>query len=54
LLGYEPREVVVVGIEPESVRTGIGLNRSVVMALPAALAAARGAIAWARGCCLCA
>jgi hydrogenase maturation protease len=54
LLGYEPREVVVVGIEPESIRTGIGLNRSVVLALPAALAAARGAIAWARNRCVCA
>jgi len=53
LLGYEPREVVVVGIEPECIRTGIGLNRSVVMALPAALAAARGAIEWARSRCLC-
>ena len=40
LLGYEPREVVVVGIEPESIRTGVSLSRSVLAALPLAVASA--------------
>lgn len=39
LVGINP-EVVVVGIEPESVRTGIGLSASVRDAIPRALAAA--------------
>ena len=54
LLGYEPREVVVVGIEPESIRTGITLSRTVQAALPAALACASAAIQSARRQCLCA
>ncbi len=48
LLGWEPREVVVVGIEPETIRTGISLSRSVVKALPAALACASGVLQAAR------
>ena len=54
LLGYEPREVVVIGIEPESIRTGINLSRSVQAALPAALACASAVIQSARRQCLCA
>ncbi|MBZ5589574.1 MAG: hydrogenase maturation protease [Acidobacteriia bacterium] len=37
LLGELPPEVVVIGIEPESVATEIGLSRSVEEAVPAAL-----------------
>jgi len=40
LVGYQPPEVVVVGIEPENLRTGIGLSRGVLDALPLAIASA--------------
>lgn len=41
LLGAAPEQVAVVGIEPEQVRTGIGLSERVEAALPEALARAR-------------
>jgi hydrogenase maturation protease len=45
LLGELPREVVVVGIEPERVQTGIGLSPAVEFALTRAAAEARRRIA---------
>ncbi len=54
LLGTLPQEVVVVGIEPESLRTGISLSPSVEAALPAALECACGIIESARSRCVCA
>lgn len=54
LLGLEPRELVVIGIEPENIRTGIGLSRSVEKALPGALACASAAIQRTRSLRLCA
>ena len=44
LLGYEPPEVFVVGIEPESIRTGIGLSDTVEAVMPDALAYATALI----------
>ena len=44
LIGDLPPEVVVVGVEPESVRTGMGLSESVEKAMPKALAAARAVL----------
>ncbi|MCC6363751.1 MAG: hydrogenase maturation protease [Bryobacterales bacterium] len=41
LLGEEPGEVVIVGVEPAAVRTGIGLSGPVQAALPRAAAAVR-------------
>lgn len=41
LLGQAPDEVVIVGVEPEEVRTGIGLSDRVEAALPEAVAKAR-------------
>lgn len=41
LLGQAPDEVVIVGIEPDEVRTGIGLSDRVEAALPEAVAKAR-------------
>jgi len=41
LIGCLPRHVVVVGIEPAAVHTGIGLSPAVDAAIPTALAAAR-------------
>lgn len=41
LLGWQPRHLVLVGIEPESTRTGIGLSASVEAALPIAIECAR-------------
>ncbi len=40
-LGHLPEEVVIVGIEPERVQTGIGLSQKVEGALPEALGRAR-------------
>lgn len=44
LLGEVPERVVMVGIEPEQIKTGIGLSAAVVAGLPAAATLARGAI----------
>jgi hypothetical protein len=41
LLGERPARACVVGIEPEIVRTGIGLSPAVLAAVPAARAVAR-------------
>jgi hydrogenase maturation protease len=41
LLGEEPEEVIVIGIEPAEIRTGIGLSETVEYALPEALARVR-------------
>ncbi|MCZ2152151.1 MAG: hydrogenase maturation protease [Bryobacterales bacterium] len=41
LLGEEPGEVVIVGVEPAAVRTGIGLSDAVEAALPRAAAAVK-------------
>jgi hydrogenase maturation protease len=48
LLGTLPGEVVVIGIEPESIRTGVGLTATVESALPAAIACASAVIEKAR------
>lgn len=40
LLGDEPDELVIVGIEPDHMRTGVGLSDSVSAAVPAAAALA--------------
>jgi hydrogenase maturation protease len=40
LLGQLPQEVIVVGIEPGELHTGLGLSQSVTQALPEARAAA--------------
>ena len=40
LLGDEPEELIVIGIEPDHVRTGVGLSDSVTAALPEAVALA--------------
>ncbi len=45
LVGLLPPQVRVVGIEPAEVRTGLGLSDTVRAALPAALDAARAALA---------
>ena len=44
LLGEVPENVVVLGIEPEVMRTGIGLSEAVEAALPEALSLARMAL----------
>ena len=41
LLGQLPEQVIVVGVEPREVKTGIGLTPEVDAALPAALEQAR-------------
>ena len=41
LVGQAPENLVVVGIEPEAMHTGIGLSEAVEAALPEALARAR-------------
>jgi hydrogenase maturation protease len=41
LLGDEPDEVVIVGIEPEHVRTGLGLSEAVSASVPEASALAK-------------
>ncbi len=40
LLGDEPEHIAVIGVEPESIRTAIGLTSTVEAALPGALAKA--------------
>lgn len=44
LLGQLPEEVVVIGIEPERLETGIGLSDTVQRAAPAAVERARGVV----------
>jgi hydrogenase maturation protease len=44
LLGTLPPRVVILGIEPGEVRTGLGLTGEVEAALPQALERARGAL----------
>jgi hydrogenase maturation protease len=45
LLGQEPGQVTIVGVEPAQVRTGVGLSREVEAVLPAALAEAKRVLA---------
>lgn len=54
LLGYQPPEVIVVGIEPEIIATGIGLSANTRKALPGALAGASAVIESARRKSVCA
>ena len=48
LLGEAPGKVVILGVEPEQVKTGIGLSHAVESALPLALVEARRILAAAR------
>jgi len=45
LLGQSPGQVIVVGVEPAEVRTGVGLTAEVEACCPQALAAARKVVA---------
>jgi hydrogenase maturation protease len=53
LVGDAPRQIVIIGIEPESIQTGIGLSARVAAALPEAVTAAVAEIAMARSQCAC-
>jgi hydrogenase maturation protease len=44
LLGESPQHVVIVGVEPENLTTGMKLSKSVAEAVPEAVAQARSAV----------
>lgn len=52
--GILPREVVAIGIEPESIRTGVGLTKAVESAIHVAVTCASGVIQNARSKLACA